>query len=58
MLTLTFVGMVGEARKYALTDTGYADIFVVSNAQLKADPDNAVKRAIAEAMARYEKRVA
>lgn len=48
MLTLTFVGMVGEARKYALTDTGYADIFVVSNA---------VKRAIAEAMARYEKRV-
>lgn len=53
MLTLEFVGMVGEARKYALTDAGYADIFVVSNAELKSDPENAVKRAIAEAMGRY-----
>lgn len=53
MLTLEFVGMVGEARKYALTDTGYADIFIVSNAELKSDPEHAVKRAIAEAIARY-----
>ncbi len=55
MLTLTHMGMAGDASKYVLTaDEGYEDRFIVGVAE-KATDDNAETVAIRRAVTRYRK---